>query len=454
MPGPPHANDSISSRPDSQDGGAHQPTREPRDVVIVGGGVGALEALLALTDLGERQFRITMVAPNDRFVLRALTVAEPFAAGHHADVASFADIAREHGASLVQGVVTEVNSETMTVQCTGGEELSYDTLILSPGARPRAAYQPALTFGLRDPLALNGLLRDLEEGYVNTVAFVVPDGVVWSLPLYELALMTATQIRGMSRGADLHFATPEKGPLAVFGPEASAAVGRLFGELDITLHCGMPVTVAKGSVRIGREGPVMAVDRIVSLPVLDGPRVAGVPANADGFIAVDEYCRVPGLPGVYAIGDATDLLIKQGGIACQQADVAARHIAHEAGGPLAPEPFQPVLRGRLLTGGADRFLRRDLQGAHGEADEQELWWPPSKVYGRYLGPWVATRQLDQQAPGLAPAVSAEPPAGIDVEIALRHDIFDPEVLLNFNFRRATETQTRTDNAASIARRPT
>jgi sulfide:quinone oxidoreductase len=406
-------------------------------VVIAGGGVGAMEALLALTDLGDRQFRITVIAPNDRFSLPALSVAQPFAAGHHADVASLEEVVREHGASLVQSIVTEVDSDNMTVKCTDGEQLSYDTLILSPGARPRAAYQPALTFGLRDPLALNGLLRDLEEGYVNSVAFVVPDGVVWSLPLYELALMTARQVHGMGRDVDLHLATPETGPLAVFGPEASAAIAELFRELNISLHCGMPVTVAKGSIRMGHDGPAMPVDRIVSLPVLAGPHVTGVPSNADGFIAVDEFCRVPELPGVYAIGDATDLLVKQGGIACQQADVAARHIAHEAGGALEPEAFAPVLRGRLLTGGADRFLRRDLQGAHGEHDEQALWWPPAKVYGRYLAPWLALHQLEHNAASLIPTVSADAPEGIDIEVPVR-SIFGPKVLLGLASLGATK----------------
>ena len=34
-------------------------------------------------------------------------------------------------------------------------------------------------------------VADLEEGYSKRVAFVVPDGVYWPLPAYELALVTA-----------------------------------------------------------------------------------------------------------------------------------------------------------------------------------------------------------------------------------------------------------------------
>jgi sulfide:quinone oxidoreductase len=293
------------------------------------------------------------------------------------------------------------------------------------------AYEPALTFGLGDPLALNGLLRDIEEGYEDSVAFVVPDGVAWSLPLYELALMTARQVRGMGQDVELMLATPEPAPLAVFGPEASAAVAAMFAAADVALHCGMPVTVGRRSVRVGTDDAI-EVDRIVSLPILDGPHLPGVPANAEGFIGVDEFCRVPGLPGVYAIGDATDLTLKQGGIACQQADVAARHIAHAACGPLPALPFAPVLRGRLLTGRADRFLRRDLRGAHGETDEQALWWPPAKVSGAYLGLWFARRGIGPPTAGLTAAVPTEPPAGIDVELPLDRSLCGPRALLDLD----------------------
>ena len=402
---------------------------EPRRVVIVGGGVGAVEALLALTDLGERCLDITLVAPNERFTLRALTVASPFAAGHHPDVGSMAEIARETGATLKQAVVTRVDAARKRVVCADGDELEYDDLVLSPGARARQAYDPALTFGLRDPLALNGLLADLEQGYTSSVAFVVPDAVSWPLPLYELALMTARQVHGMSREVHLSFFTPEPAPLAIFGPEASAAMERLLADAGIVLHCDASATVARRRVMVPAAGIHLDVERIVSLPVLEGPLLSGVPTDAGGFFPVDEYSRVRGTEGVYAIGDAADLLIKQGGLACQQADVAARHIAHAAGAAVEPEPLKPVLRGRLLTGGADQYLRRDLGEAHGVADVQELWWPPAKVYGHYLGPWVAHRQRG----GRAAAAPVEPPEGIDVEVPLRReDVFGPRVLLGLD----------------------
>jgi sulfide:quinone oxidoreductase len=84
--------------------------------------------------------------------------------------------------------------------------------------------------------------------------------------------------------------------------------------------------------------------------------------------------------------------VKQGGIAAEQADAVAEMLASEAGAGITPQPFEPVLRGVLMTGAEDRFLRAELQGGRGStgaADAQALWWPPSKVSGRYLAPYLA-----------------------------------------------------------------
>lgn len=383
-------------------------------VVIAGGGVGAMEALLALRNLAGDRVAITVIAPDDRFTIRALTVAEPFAAGR-SDVGAFPELVRAQGAEVRRTTVTSVDHDARIVTCADGESVPYDHLVLAPGARARAPFEHGLTFGLGDPLAINGLLADAEQGYTNSIAFVVPSELTWSLPLYELALLTASQVQGMGRDIALRFFTPEPGALGVFGPEAAAAVAQLFETAGIELHCGTPVAVGKRQVHLLSTGDVVEVERVVTLPILEGPRLAGVPADAQGFVPVDSYSRVLGLHGVYAIGDAADLLVKQGGLACQQADVAAAHIAHAVGADVPVEPLAPVLRGRLLTGRADRFMRRDLEAPHGAEGEEPLWWPPMKVAGRYLGPWLADHQFvrpEQARP------APEPRDSIDVEMPL------------------------------------
>jgi hypothetical protein len=98
---------------------------------------------------------------------------------------------------------------------------------------------------------------------------------------------------------------------------------------------------------------------------------------------------------VYAAGDGTDVAVKQGGLAAQQADAAVRHLVAQAGGLLPPKAFRPVLRGRLMTGGLDRYLRHDPDSGDAVLDEP-LWEPAAKVVGHYLAPWLAYHEHHHQ----------------------------------------------------------
>jgi len=148
---------------------------------------------------------------------------------------------------------------------------------------------------------------------------------------------------------------------------------------------------------------------VITLPQLEGPGLPGLPHDKHGFIPVDSHGRVSGVDDVYAAGDVTTFPLKQGGLAAQQADAVAEMIAAELGVPLTPKPFHPVLRGLLMTGGAPLYLRAEPQRLPREATVaieatprrrsareassaagQPLWWPPAKIAGRYLAPYLAT----------------------------------------------------------------
>jgi sulfide:quinone oxidoreductase len=179
----------------------------------------------------------------------------------------------------------------------------------------------------------------------------------------------------------------------MFGPEASDAVAELLESSAIEFIGSAYTEVGHNCLIVDPGGRSFDVDRVVSLPRLEGMRIAGVPADADGFIPVDEHGRVGALPGVYAAGDGTAFPIKQGGLATQQADAVAETIARAAGAPVEPKPFKPVLRGMLLTGGDNRFMRSGVAGGQGEPDfaTHALWWPPAKIASRYLAPFLFGR---------------------------------------------------------------
>jgi sulfide:quinone oxidoreductase len=363
----------------------------PLEVVVAGGGVAALELVLALNDLAANRVAITIVAPDVDFTDRPPSTTEAFALGY-AERYPLSRLVDDLGARLVPDALAHVSAERHEVVTSSGEVVRYDVLVLAVGGRPYPAFRHAITLGGDDTTeALTALVADLARDAARRVAFVVPSGASWTLPLYELAIMTARH--GWAIGIDgprYWLVTPEPEPLALCGARASRAVRAMLEPEGITFIGSTHAEVREGIVLLDQGQERIEVDRIVCLPLLDGPGTPGIPTDSAGFIPVDADGRVRGVPDIYAVGDATTSPIKQGGLACQQADAVAEALAAAVGSPVQPRSFRPVLRGKLMTGGRDRFLRRRLVGAQdaGEASQQPLWWPPSKVAGRYLAPYL------------------------------------------------------------------
>jgi sulfide:quinone oxidoreductase len=382
-------------------------------VLIAGGGVAALEALLGLSEIAGDRVEIELLSPRDTYVDRPLAVAEPFGLGE-AQSFDVSAIAADRGAHLRVDGLEAIDPAARRVVTHGGAELGYDALLVAVGARAGVALEEAIT--IKGP-AYTGrfrtLLGQLDEHRIRRIAFAVPPGATWPLPLYELALMTAAHVRERGlRKVELRLVTPETRPLELFGAKASASVAALLEERGVRLLTGhYPVGVVDQELRLvpNDAGPVPA-ERVVSLPRLLGSRIPGIPHDADGFIPVDLHCAVQGEDAIYAAGDATTFPVKQGGIASQMADAAVEAIAARFGAPVRPRPFEPVLRGLLLTGGAPRYMRAEVGGGHGEdwsVSEHALWWPPTKIAGKYLSPYLALHSRD-----------APPGEGIPIDVPL------------------------------------
>jgi sulfide:quinone oxidoreductase len=368
---------------------------EPFKVVIVGGGVAALEAALALRELGGERFELTLIAPNADFVYRPMTVREPFAYGP-AERYPLSEIAAEVGAALLVDSFAWLDPQRRLAYTDSGAQIDYDAILLGLGARPQARFPAAVTLDdTRLDEQLHGLLEDVDGGYIHQLGFVIPARVAWPLPIYELALMTNR--RAFEMGVDLAvtIATPEESPLQIFGDGASAVVAKLLDERGITTltsaHCEVP---DGRHVVINPGDRTIDVDRVIALPELFGPAVRGLPAGEHGMIPIDGHSRVPGVERVYAAGDATDFALKYGGIAAQQADAAAESIASLAGLPIEPAPVHPVIHGILLTGAAPLYLSARFTGGQGfnsEITDQPTWSPPTKIAAKYLAPYLEQR---------------------------------------------------------------
>jgi sulfide:quinone oxidoreductase len=387
-------------------------------VLVAGAGIAGVEAALALRAFAGTAAHVHLIDPAHRFRVPATATGRAFGLASEIDHA-LAEVAARAGATLTHGRLASVDPGRRLVMLSGGRLLTYDALIVAVGARAEPSVPGALTFrGHDDADSVRGMVDEIADsasrGATTRLAVVVPAGCGWPLAAYELALMAREHLAAAGSGERVEIAvvTAEDGPLAVFGPEASASVGRTLGRAGIVVRAGAVVRGWQWGQLDIAGGEALAADRVIALPVLRGPAVNGLPQDTDGFLRTASDGSVPGAPGVWAVGDGSTFPVKQGGIACQQADSVAAAIARGLGIDAEDLPFQPKLRGWVWDGDGGKFLRADLPGGRtesaGVAQDTPLWWPVAKVAGRFLTPflqgWPADAALtDLPSPATLPA---------------------------------------------------
>jgi sulfide:quinone oxidoreductase len=305
--------------------------RERHHVLVAGGGVAGRQLMSALRVRARPRVRVTLVAPQAQ---------------------------HQQGVELVLDRLVAVDTQEHRAYTCGGRRMRYDTLVVTVGARRVAPFPGALTFDPGDDVGLRALVADLVAGIAASVVFALPSPSAWPLPLYEMALLAAGELREYGCAAPVRLVTPERSPLALFGSAAAEAITPFLEDRGVELVTGaQPRDVIAGGLRL-RDGRVVPADRVVTVPDVASRPVPGLPLDCAGFLPTDAHGQVVGEPEVYAAGDVTAFPLRHGGPATQQADAVAEAIAAACdAGADAPAPFAPVLRGRLLTSGAPLYLQ-------------------------------------------------------------------------------------------------
>ncbi len=369
--------------------------RIPR-VLIAGGGIAALETALALRKLASERVELVLLSSAEHFVYRPHQILEPFRLAP-AERIPWPDIAAEIGLQRVPQDLQMVDSEASAVCTTARLWQPYDALVIAVGAVAHQALPGSVTIGAPGAsYALRRLLSRVRVGATRDLVFVAPPDCSWTIALYELALLSADAAAQAGAHPEFKLVTAETEPLAVLGSEATTMIRDLLDRAGIELLTGCAAHRFEHR-RLFTDSPEEIVaEAAIALPHLSGPSLAGLAARKGGFLATGFDGLVRGEDNIYAVGDATDHAIKQGGLAAQQADVVAQAIAERAGATVPPDHAAPVLRATLITGGAPRYLRRELGADTDVATVTEIaedapWWPATKVVGRYLAPYLATR---------------------------------------------------------------
>ena len=371
------------------------PFSRPLRIAVAGGGFAAAELVLALHELAGERVAEELITPSPALPFRAAATGGPFELSH-GDVYDLAALVEGAGGVLRRDTVEAVAPRARRLRLASGAAVGYDALVLATGARARAAIPGAVTFrDQRDAHLIAGVIDELGAHGGRRVAFAAPSGVSWTLPLYELALLTAAEIERRDLDMETLLITPEAAPLQVFGPAVSDHVGGLLADRGIRRLRGVTHSVGRGRLTL-TSGEAVGAERVVAVPRLVGRRVVGVAADWNGFVTTDVHGRVRDLPDVFAAGDMTQFPVKQGGLATQQADVIAAVVAARAGADVAIPSVRHVLRTRLLVPDGPLYLRAELDGDGRplptelpEISEEPPWWPAAKLFGRHLSPWMA-----------------------------------------------------------------
>lgn len=357
-------------------------------VLVAGSGPGALEATLALSENSSLDAEISLISPQAEFLYRPNLVMEPFGVTETARYSVGEIIAHERVQQWL-GAIDRVDAEGGKAYSPEGDEFEFDALILATGARPASWLgEPAITMGTEGSMdALKQLVAEIDAGAIRNVVFTRPDGPTYSLPMYELALMTADRAaRQSQQQIAVGVTSPEQAPLDCFGAEHAGAVAALCRELGVVLRLGESIIAYDGARATFADGSQLDVDRLVSMPSLVPSVPQGIPVDSEGFISVGVGQLVAGTTSVYAVGDVTNFPIKQGGLASQEADAAAAAIERQLGFGGPPEQEGLVIEATLLTTNRRLPLRAKIDGDVNvqSLPAEAIDGPSQKIYSRLL----------------------------------------------------------------------
>lgn len=461
---------------------------------VVGAGTAGLEGLLSARQRFGADAELRLIAPEREFRYRPMSADSLFRPTKERGI-PVGDLVAMADARWVAQRAAAVYEGERRVLTRDGDTVDFDFLLLAMGAQPRRALRQGYVWQRGgDPGFLDEIVLGIAAGDVRSVAVAVPRGARWPLPAYELALILAWSAGGSD--AEVALITAEQEPLAALGRAATEAVT---GELaaagvktvtgveavdeprrekqtdepaevmlvpepaadDLDVLSGKPTDPA--SVRLGASS-VVGFDRLISLPTVIGPGIAGVAVDAVGFVEVDEALAVCGSERVWAAGGCIAAALEHSALAARQADAAVAAMAAASGGRSAAKPIaadgEPELTGVLLRGQREQWMAENPRGTL-EPSTRCLWWPPGRAVGRMLAQRIAAwdPSVQQALPGNPDGVPIRVPVALgcgepppvsgggqpsaDVRMARLRDIENRQLMAMRRAERDADAQLRT-----------
>lgn len=351
-----------------------------KTIVVLGGGVGGVVAATNLRKELPEPHRVIMVDRERDHLFQPSLLWLMTGDRTVRQISRPLERLTRRGIEVVNGEIERIDPVTRRVQIGGTEgELEADYLIISLGASLAPENLPGLAGAGHNLYTLTGAedLRDALQAFDGGRILILTASPAYKCPAapYEAAMLIDAHIRKRKLSAqtriDIYAAEP--GPLGVAGPEVSAGVRSIVDDKGIVYHPEHQVTdVDPAASQLSfANGATAEFDLLAYVPPHQAPNVVSNAGLVDesGWIPVDRDTLHTRHPGVYAIGDVTDIplqmgkpLPKAGVFAERQAQVVAHNIASEITGHGQHEGFDghgecfiETGNGRAGFGGGDFY---------------------------------------------------------------------------------------------------
>lgn len=357
---------------------------KPKKVVIIGAGFGGMRVAKSLR---RANVEVTVIDRENHHLFQPLLYQVATAGLSPINIAMpiRSVLRKQKNTRVLLGEVTRIDKDAQRVYLENGESVPYDYLVIAAGTKTNyfgndewsehahglKTIRDAIRIRERVLMMFEMAERESDPAVrKQLLTFVVigggPTGVELAGSLAELGRsILARDFRNICP-SDLRVILLEMMDrvLAHFDPKLSASARRQLEELGVEVRTGARVTnVDEMGVEIGEA------ERIPAQVVLWAPGVrpvslaetVGAPLDR-GRIVVDDQCRVPNHPEIFAIGDIAAFVPKDeksalpqlAPVAMQQGRFVGKVIAREAGGELEESAFRYRDKGIMATVGRSR----------------------------------------------------------------------------------------------------
>ena len=314
-----------------------------KKVLILGGGFAGIQTAIELQKTGK--FNVTLVSDRDYMYIYPISIWVPVRNAEFDDVkVSLSDIRKKYPFEVIVDSVKEIHAANHQVVCAN-QTLNYDYLVVAFGADKMKHKGIENTLSICGKPEISLAIRDEIDALIRKGSGKIAVGfggnpkdksAVRGGPGFELMfnihnLLKKKKIR---QNFELTFFAPMEEPGARMGKGALPMLNKLFDRYKIAKRFGKKITgFEPGSVVFEDESKLEA-DLILFIPASAGHSVlqsSDLPLTEAGFIQIDNFCQVRGIPDVYAIGDIAAIegpewIAKQGHIAELMGQNAAHNI--------------------------------------------------------------------------------------------------------------------------------